>query len=260
MIVNKIMDAHIHLDHYKDEEISAIMADLHRVNCTHLVSVSFNLASCVRNLELAEKYPEVRIAFGYHPEQLLPSDHDLADLLSFMEKNRDRMAAIGEVGLPYYLRTEKESPIQLEGYIELLGVFLQKANEWDKPVVLHAVYDDAPIVCSLLEKYNIRDAHFHWFKGDEATVERMINNGYFISITPDVLYEEEIQQLVNRYPLEKIMVETDGPWKFEGMFAKRMTHPNMIHHTIAQIAKIKDEALYTVYWKLYENTQSFYRI
>jgi TatD DNase family protein len=42
----------------------------------------------------------------------------------------------------------------------------------------------------------------------------MKENGYFISVTPDVVYDEEIQLLVQRYPLEQMMIETDGPWPF----------------------------------------------
>lgn len=104
---------------------------------------------------------------------------------------------------------------------------------------MHAVYDDAPMACDLLEKHSIEKVHFHWFKGDGKTIERMIANGYFISVTPDVVYEQEIQQIVNAYPLERIMIETDGPWPFEGPFKGKMTHPAMMAESVKQIAKIK---------------------
>src|SRR5699024_8020682 len=113
-----------------------------------------------------------------------------------------------------------------EPYIELLTAFIKLAKELNKPVALHAVYDDAPIVCDLLERHSIEHAHFHWFKGDEKTIDRMIDNRYHISVTPDVLYEKRTENLVDAYPLELIMVETDGPWAFEGSFKNKMTHPN----------------------------------
>ena len=130
--------------------------------------------------------------------------------------------------------------------------------ELDKPIVLHAVYEDAEIVCDLLEQYGVKNAHFHWFKGDERIVRRMMNNGYFISITPDVLYEEEIQQLVLQYPLEQIMIETDGPWPFEGPFSGQMTHPRMMRESIKKIAEIKQISINEVEDTLYENTKKFY--
>ncbi|MBW8350151.1 TatD family hydrolase [Bacillus sp. IITD106] len=257
--MEKIVDAHIHLDHYDQEEISLIMKELDQIHCSNLISVSFDLESCKKNAQLAKQFPQVKPAFGFHPEQELPLEQEVVELFNWMSENRDEMVAVGEVGLPYYLRSENQE-ISLDPYILLLDEFLKFAKKWDKPVVLHAVYDDAPIVCDLLEKHNIKHAHFHWFKGDLITIERMIKNGYFISITPDVLYEEEIKQLVVTYPLSQMMVETDGPWRFEGDFTGKMTHPAMIHESVKMIAKLKKEDLSFVYKSLYENTKHFYGI
>ena len=110
------------------------------------------------------------------------------------------------------------------------------------------------------EKYDIKKAHFHWFKGDLQTISRLIDNDYFISITPDVIYEKEIQELVRLYPIEKMMVETDGPWPFEGPFKGRITHPNMIHSSINMISEIKQLPSDDVYRQLYINTTSFYHL
>ncbi|MCJ8008469.1 TatD family hydrolase [Lederbergia wuyishanensis] len=257
--MEKIADAHIHLDHYAQDEIRLIMDELDQSYCTNLISVSFDLESCKKNLKLAKQYSQVKPAFGFHPEQEIPSDREIAELLDWMNVHQDEMVAVGEVGLPYYLRSENPK-ISIDPYIHLLDDFLKFAKKWDKPVVLHAVYEDAAIVCDLLEKYNIKHAHFHWFKGDSITIERMIKNGYFISITPDVLYEEEIKRLVLKYPLNQMMVETDGPWLFEGEFAGKMTHPSMIHESVKAISKLKNEDLSFVYKRLYENTKMFYRL
>nr|WP_263327465.1 TatD family hydrolase [Neobacillus sp. Marseille-Q6967] len=255
----KIIDSHIHLDKYKDEEISHILENSTGID--KLISVSFDLNSCQKNLELARKYSKVKTAFGFHPEQELPTENGKLELFNWIEIHKDEMIAIGEVGLPYYLKqSQKVSPKQYEQYIELLEAFIQKAEEWQKPVILHAVYDDSPIVCGLLEKYSTKKAHFHWFKGDSKTINRMIENGYFISITPEIVYKEKIQQLVKTYPLSKMMVETDGPWPFEGPFSGRMTHPNMIQESIRMVAKIKKLPINEVEERLFQNTLSFYQL
>lgn len=256
--MHNIIDSHIHLDFYKDEEIAHIMGELEQSSCAGLISVSFHLDSCKQNLALSKKFSKVHSAFGFHPEQPLPADQELAELISWMESHVDSMTAIGEVGLPYYLREEHGPGFQLEGYIEMLEVFIKLAKKWGKPVVLHAVYDDAPIACDLLERHNVKNAHFHWFKGDTKTIERMAANGFYISITPDVVYEEEIQEIVKQYPLRQMMVETDGPWRFDGKFSGKLTQPGMIHDTILEIARLKKTALPFVYGTLYHNTSNFY--
>jgi TatD DNase family protein len=258
-ILDKLIDAHIHLDKYSDEEITEIFKDSSFQ--LSVITVSFDLESCKRNLGLSYEYPNIKPAYGFHPEQDLPNDQELSELFSWMEAHKDQMTAVGEVGLPYYLRRKQAgSAFQIEGYIVLLEEFIKLAKRWEKPIALHAVYDDAPIVCNLLEKHSVHKAHFHWFKGDHATVSRLISNGYFISFTPDIVYEKEIQDLVRNYPLDKMMAETDGPWPFQGPFKGQHPHPSMMHHAIKTLADIKKKPLVSVYRLLYQNTRSFYNI
>lgn len=258
--MNRIIDAHIHLDHYEKNDLEQLVHSLPSNGIDAVITVSFDLASCKKNLALTKQYNAVKSAFGYHPEQELPSNEELEQLFHWMNEHKDEMIAIGEVGLPYYLRAESKGLFALEPYVELLERFIKLAKKWDKPIVLHAVYDDAPFVCDLLEKHDVTKAHFHWFKGDMATIERMIQNGYYISLTPDLLYEQEIQSIASHYPLQQLMVETDGPWPFEGPFKGQMTHPKMIHQTVNALAEIKKYPINKTYQQLHENTKCFYRI
>ena len=253
-----IIDAHIHFDQYIKEQQELILNEMAPNEVSHLISVSTDLESCKANLTLSKMDHRILPAFGFHPEQPSPNEAAQAQLFEWIKVNKDSMIAIGEVGLPYYLN--KEKGVDYSPYIDLLEKFIALTAKLNKPIVLHAVYEDAKIACDLLEKYQVKAAHFHWFKGDAQTVDRMIANGYFISITPDVLYEEEIQQLVHQYPLGQLMVETDGPWPFEGPFIGQMTHPKMIKATIQEIANLKQQPIEEIAAVLYENTKRFYSI
>lgn len=258
-MMEKMIDAHIHLDQYNDEAIKEIIETSPFLEA--LISVSFHHESSKINLQLSKKYDKVKPAFGFHPEQPLPDEYEIEKLVGWMKEHKKEMAAVGEVGLPYYLRSEQKlTPYQVGQYLELLEQFIKLAKEWEKPIVLHAVYDDAPIACDLLEKHSIEKAHFHWFKGDSKTIERMISNGYFVSVTPDVVYEHEIQQIVIAYPMELIMIETDGPWPFEGPFKGKMTHPVMMAESVEQIAKMKKIPVTEVFRQVRKNTKTFYCI
>ncbi|MDR6549796.1 TatD family hydrolase [Paenibacillus qinlingensis] len=260
----RAIDAHIHLDMYSEASSRAIIADLDTSQVQALIAVSRHLTSCQATKQLQTLAPDrIFAAYGFHPEQEIPSETELETLLEWMRVHSNEMIAVGEVGLPYYTRQEVEMAgltFDLAPYILLLERFLRLAAEWDKPVVLHAVYEDAELVCDLLAKCEIKRAHFHWFKGSKKTIERMIEAGYFISITPDVHYEEEIRSLVREYPLELIMVETDGPWPFEGPFAGEETHPRMIHAVIEQIAELKGKSVLETATLLLHNTHRFYQL
>ena len=257
--MNPIIDAHIHLDNYSEIEQQRIIDEMNQYEIESLITVSSDLQSAKSNLQLHRAHEQIKPAFGFHPEQPLLDKKEMEALCAFICLYQQEMIAIGEVGLPYY--TRKENPdLQMEPYINVLDQFMMLAKQLNKPIVLHAIYEDAAIACDLLEKNKIERAHFHWFKGDMQTVERMIQCGYFISITPDVVYEEEIQQLVERYPLAQLMVETDGPWPFTGPFEGQITHPKMIHQVIETIATIKKLATSDVYEQVLENTKNFYGI
>lgn len=258
-LVIKMIDAHIHLDKYTDEEIRRFNTDFPIVDS--VISVSNDLESCRRNINLSLLFKKVNSAFGYHPEQQLPTDKQKAELFEWMISHHKEMIAIGEVGLPYYLRQNGEISAEQYGeYIELLESFVKISKQLGKPIALHAVYDDAPVVCDLLEKHSISKAHFHWYKGDKKTTERMIQNGYLISITPEIVYKDKIKRLASVYPLEKMMIETDGPWPFEGPFEGTRTHPFMMQESIKKMAEIKKLSIEEVANTLYQNTLEFYEL
>ncbi|WP_410985176.1 TatD family hydrolase [Bacillus cereus] len=251
----KWIDSHIHLDQYKHKEQMKLIDDVKRsTEIAGLIAVSMNYRSCQQILSLAGQHTFVYPAFGFHPEQAI-NKKECEKIYKLIEENVERLVAIGEVGLPYYLRQEKKD-IVIEPYIEILEKFMALAKRYDLPIVLHAVYEDADIVCDLLDQYKISRAHFHWFKGCKETMERMIQNGYYISITPDVLQKEKIREIVSFYPLEYMMVETDGPWEFQ---ENMMTHPNMIQDVLKEISLIKNISIDKITEQIYENTVCFYR-
>ncbi|MGA3676749.1 TatD family hydrolase [Lysinibacillus agricola] len=248
-----LIDAHIHLEQYKESAIPVLLEE-----ADHVIAVSMNLPSCEKTLKLSKTYAKIKAAFGFHPEQALPSAEEEEALFTWIRQHAHDMVAVGEVGLPYYLKQEKA--IDDRPYVALLERFIMLAKDLHKPVVLHAVYEDAAIACDLLEKHHVTKAHFHWFKGDDKVIERMISNGYFISVTPDCTYEAEIQQLIKRYPIELMMVETDGPWPFEGPFNNKRTSPWMMDHSIEVIASIKGITTQEAAHIITNNTTTFYNL
>ncbi|CAG5078343.1 Sec-independent secretion TatD [Thermobacillus xylanilyticus] len=239
------IDAHIHVDKYEPEERERLLAEAYAAGGEAVVGVSMNLESSRENRELALRHAgRYMPAYGHHPEIPLPEPDEEKALFAWIRRLHEagERFAIGEVGLPYYTRTEAESagrPFDEGPHLALLGRFAALAAELDRPIVLHAVYEDAEKACDILEQHGVKRAHFHWFKGPEAAVRRMIAHGWHVSVTPDVVYEPEIQALVRAWPLELLMAETDGPWQHEGPFAGRPTTPALVREVIRAVAELK---------------------
>ena len=259
-----LIDAHIHMDKYTPEQQKEMLLSFPAQQVEAVIAVSMDLASAQANLELAKQHPGyIHPAFGYHPEQLLRSHTEQEQFFRWIEEHIDHAVAIGEVGLPYYSREEAKGAgldFDQSGYIDLLEQFILLAKKHDKPIVLHAVYEDADIACDLLEKHQFTQAHFHWFKGSKQTIRRMANNGYFIFFTPDIRYETEIIELARQYPAEQVMAETDGPWPFEGPFQGQMTHPSMTRQVIQAWSEITGMGTERATRLFHQNTKRFYRL
>ncbi len=257
------IDAHIHFDEYDAAERSSLLRRAEAAGVRGLVSVSKDLSSCRVNEEIARSFPrQVLPAYGYHPEQPPLPEEELEALCRWIADRSAVRFAVGEVGLPYFARREAERegrPFDLAPYERQLERFVRLARELGRPLVLHAVREDAWRVMDMLERERFGPAHFHWFKGDRATVARLAREGHYISVTPEVLYDPETRDLAVHYPLERLMAETDGPWPYEGPFAGRRTEPAMAADVAAEVAALRGLERKRVAETLAANARRYYR-
>jgi TatD DNase family protein len=257
------VDAHIHLDLYDEAERAGLISEAFAAGVTGLVAVSMHPASCRINQQLALRYPDrVLPAYGHHPEQAPLPERELEQLCSWIAGlPRETAFAIGEVGLPYFSRQAaiaEGRKWDMAPYLRQLERFVELAAMLDRPLALHAVHEDADVVLAMLERHRIRRAHFHWFKGSDATIRRLIGNGYYISVTPEIRYDEETRRLASTYPIDLLLVETDGPWPFEGPYQNRRTVPGMVFDVIREIAELRKMKEADVQARLLANVRRCY--
>lgn len=80
-------DTHIHLEQYAPEEAERMLREFRSAGGAYVVAVSMNLESARRTERLAQQNPGlVRPAYGFHPEQPLPSAEEEEALFAWMER------------------------------------------------------------------------------------------------------------------------------------------------------------------------------
>ena len=91
-------------------------------------------------------------------------------------------------------------------------------------------------------------AVFHWHKASEDVTRAIVDAGYFISVTPEIVYRDRDRELVEAVPLESLLVESDAPWAYEGEFSGMPSGPWLCARVVEEVAKIKrlpvEEAMY----------------
>src|SRR5690625_3539052 len=158
--LNVVIDSHIHIDQYRAAERQRVLDQMEKANIAQIIAVATNLKSAQKIQHLAIEHDDIKPAYGYHPEQAFPTEKELDELFTFIKTYASEMVAIGEVGLPYYSHVNGEiDDRDKQRYIELLEEWIMLAKRYDKPLNLHAIYEDAAIVCNYLERYSIERAH-----------------------------------------------------------------------------------------------------
>jgi len=235
-----MIDAHIHLDEYKAEEIDQYILRWQEKGVKAVVAVSSNLASSYRIVELKKKYPDfIYAAIGFHPEQKQPTEKELMEWVQLLKIERASISAIGEIGLPHYELDRLGGQSYLQRYIPFLDYLVQIAVQEELPVLLHGVHDKVEPILEILIRNHVKKAHFHWLKAPLEMIKKIISRGYFISVTPEVCYRSRDQELLSAIPLSHLLLETDGPWSYQGPFIDRETEPLMVREIAAFVAQAK---------------------
>ncbi|MDH2997511.1 deoxyribonuclease [Pasteurellaceae bacterium LFhippo2] len=247
-----MIDSHLHLVQYNDQQITQIISN---PNIAGVIAVSTDFQSLLRLEQLQQQFPKIHICAGFHPEQPLPTQVEKAQLFNWIAKNHAKLTAIGEVGLPHYLKRENPN-LDYQAYIDLLEEFMLISKRFDLPLNLHIVYDDTQIALDLLTKHQIQKAHFHWFKASDEMLQKVLATNYLVSITSDILVNPKTQRVAELFPLERIMIETDGPWQHDGFDICDIE--GQLNAVIGKIAEIKKTSIQQVIFQTDLNAQQLY--
>ncbi|KAL3420499.1 TatD family hydrolase [Phlyctema vagabunda] len=174
----------------------------------------------MKAVELSRAHPGIIYnTVGVHPCSCLhftnhePSAEDLLlslKSLAISAKEAGHCVAFGEFGLDYDRLGLCPKNVQLEYFAKQLDI----AVEVGLPLFLHsrAAHDDfARILRGRLDGLPKRGV-VHSFTGTEAEMLELVDMGFDIGINGCSMKTAENVEVVKKVPLDKIQLETDGPW------------------------------------------------
>jgi TatD DNase family protein len=115
-------------------------------------------------------------------------------------------------------------------------------------VILHAPHGAAADALAALKRKGAERAVFHWHKAAADVTREIVDAGYLLSVTPDLVYRDRDREMVEAVPIESLLVESDAPWPYQGEFENVTSGPWLVARVAEEVAKIKrlpvDEAMY----------------
>ncbi|KAM5238431.1 putative deoxyribonuclease TATDN3 isoform 3-T3 [Ctenodactylus gundi] len=212
-----LVDCHCHLsDPDFDSDLDDVLEKAKKAKVIALVAVAEHSEEFEKIMQLSERYNGfVLPCLGVHPVQGLSPEgqrsvtlKDLDAALPVIENYKDRLLAIGEVGLdfsPRFAGTEDQKEEQRQVLIRQV----QLAKRLNLPLNVHSRSAGRPTI-NLLREQGAGKVLLHAFDGRPAVAMEGVRAGYYFSIPPSVIRSGQ-QKLVKQLPLTSICLETDSP-------------------------------------------------
>ncbi len=235
-----LVDTHCHLDFTQyDLDRAAVIAHAVEADVRKIIIPGVDLETIPAILQLVEQHQWLYAAVGVHPNSTaaLPGDW----LVRLEEYARhDKVVAIGEIGLDYYW---DQSPKAVQH--EAFAAQLELAFELTLPVIIHNREASADVL-SLVRDSSLKEVEtpgvFHSFLADWDTAVEAVDLGYFLGFTGPVTYKknDELREIVREMPIDRIVVETDGPFLAPAGRRGRRNEPAFVREIADFIAALRD--------------------
>jgi TatD DNase family protein len=241
-------DTHAHLD-FPDfaSDLPQVVERARAAGIERIVSIGTDLASSRRAVALAERFPGVYAAVGWHPGHAEEAPEDFRAELRMVAAH-PKVVAIGECGFDYYrlpganggtaaddARVKAKQAVVFRQQIEV-------AVELGLNLVIHTRGDSFADTVGALEPFATRTRGvFHCFVGTTAEMQRVLALGSLVSFTGIATFKNgvNVRTTLAAAPLGKFMLETDAPFLAPVPFRGGRCEPAHVRELAVAIAELK---------------------
>ena len=229
-----LIDSHIHLNAPEYEaHLPILLENAKAKGIAAWVMPGTLPADMMKLVSIAEKFPHCFYGFGVHPWFLedLPIDWE-SRLISGIESYTP--IAIGECGLDF-----------ADGVIDAQFAIFEKqvklSERFKLPLIIHS-YKAVDQVLKILRKYPRATGVFHGFNGSVQQLMQVLDLGFYVGFGGAITYPRanRMRTLLAKTPLDRLLLETDGPYQAGRYRQKGEIHqPSDLVHIAHYIAEQK---------------------
>ena len=239
----KLFDTHCHLDFdaYNSDR-SEVIGRAATAGVTYILNPGIDLATSQAAVDLATQFSSVYAAVGVHPNSSADFTPSLLESLHTLTA-RAKVVAVGEIGLDYYWDRSPRSS-QLAALEQQLAL----ASDLCLPVIIHNREASTDLL-SVLESWipsvppalKQRPGVLHSFSASADAAERALALGFCLGFTGPITYKkaDELRAIARAAPLDRVLVETDGPFLAPVPFRGQRNEPAYVPYIVRRLAEVK---------------------
>ncbi|MFA5250224.1 MAG: TatD family hydrolase [Parachlamydiales bacterium] len=246
------IDSHAHLgDDKLFSGFSSVVFRAKKAGVFPIINVCTDALSLLRGREIKKKYPEICLAAAIPPHDA-DSENTFWPELRKAAENRE-LAAIGETGLDYcyHQKSREKQKVLFQKHLAL-------AREYALPLIFH-VREAFGDFFSLLPPPPPQGV-FHCFTGNLQEAQKALELGFYLSFSGILTFPKStaLQQVAQKTPLDKILLETDAPYLAPQSQRGQANEPAFLIETAQKLAFLKELSLEEVAKTTASNTKKLF--
>lgn len=247
--------AHINVEHFAEDR-DAVVERAAQAGLSHIVNMGDSMESSQSSVALTKAYPMVYTGVGIHPEEAHPMTQADEDQLASWGA-LPKVVAIGEIGLDYYWEKDGDKrQLQRELFIRQLDL----ARQLHLPVCVHNREAHGDTMEIIRKEGKGIVGVMHCFSGSLEIAQELVKMGWFIGVDGPLTFKNaaKLPEIVQKLPLERIVVETDCPYMAPVPMRGKRNEPAFVYHVAAKLAQLRGESLEKVARQTMANALELY--
>ena len=235
---------------------------------SHIVNVGTDCHTSRLAIAQAARYEGMYAAVGIHPGDChaLPNADDalqeLSELLGNAEtRRRDKIVALGEIGLDYYWQDYNGIPMDKAKMAYFFEEQLALAERLGLPVIIHDREAHGDCFETVLRHPGLRGV-FHSYSGSAEMARELTRRGWYVSFSGTLTFKNatRVREAAMRVPRDRLLIETDAPYLAPHPVRGSLNHSALLCHSLAVLADMWDCTPDAAAEITHANAKSFYNI
>jgi TatD DNase family protein len=258
-----LVDSHCHLNMIDlaefDNELDNVIKRAEENDVKHFLSVCVELDDYPKLCQIADKYSNVNISVGIHPNNEVSIEPDSSMLVKLAE-NHPACIAIGETGLDYYRVEAPEAQVQQRNRFR---EHIRAAIASSKPLIIHTRHAAEDTLKVMFEENAEQiGGVMHCFAEDLNIAERAIEMNFYISLSGIVTFKNAtaLHEVAKKVPFDRLLIETDSPYLAPVPYRGKQNHPALVKHVALALSELRQESYESIAKQTTENFKRCFRL